>query len=97
MKWEYYCKLPIVVEATQLREDNILQVLRFRGITLHSDGEKEFEKYKKLIREEGMAIFTPEGLMIANVGDYIIKGPNNELYPLSARTFSEIYEPIIRN
>ena len=33
--------------------------------------------------------------MIANVGDYIIKGINGELYPCKPDIFEKTYEPII--
>ena len=39
-------------------------------------------------------IQTPEGIMTANVGDYIIKGVNGEFYPCSPDIFEKTYEPI---
>lgn len=37
-------------------------------------------------------IKTLEGVMIANYGDYIIKGIQGELYPCKAAIFEETYE-----
>ena len=39
-----------------------------------------------------MRIKTLEGDMIANVGDYIIKGVNGEFYPCKADVFNKTYE-----
>ncbi len=50
-------------------------------------------------REEGspkvhMLIDTLEGVMTAQVGDYIIKGVHGELYPCKPDIFEETYEPV---
>lgn len=43
---------------------------------------------------ERVAIPTPEGIMIANKGDYIIRGVNGELYPCKPDIFEKTYEPV---
>ena len=41
-----------------------------------------------------MSIVTLEGTMIANLGDYIIKGIKNEIYPCKADIFEATYEKV---
>lgn len=41
-----------------------------------------------------LTIHTLEGKMIANPGDYIIKGVANELYPCKADIFAATYEAV---
>lgn len=41
-----------------------------------------------------LKIETLEGIMIANVGDYIIKGVRGELYPCKPDIFKETYDLI---
>lgn len=35
-----------------------------------------------------------EGVMIAKVGDWIVRGPFGEFYPIKAEIFEDTYEPI---
>lgn len=42
--------------------------------------------------KETMTIETLEGAMIANIGDYIIKGVNGEFYPCKPDIFEKTYE-----
>lgn len=41
-----------------------------------------------------MQIATLEGVMIANKGDYIIKGVKGEVYPCKADIFAETYDEV---
>jgi hypothetical protein len=41
-----------------------------------------------------MAIHTLEGVMIANFGDYIIRGTKGEIYPCKPDIFKTIYEEV---
>jgi len=43
--------------------------------------------------ERGCVIKTLEGEMLANFGDYIIKGVQGELYPCKPDIFAKTYEP----
>lgn len=40
-----------------------------------------------------LRIRTPEGVMSAGVGDYIIKGTHGEFYPCNSDVFQHKYEP----
>jgi hypothetical protein len=42
-----------------------------------------------------MSIPTLEGTMTANVGDWIIKGINGEVYPCKPDIFEATYEPVL--
>lgn len=43
--------------------------------------------------ERGCVIKTLEGEMLANFGDYIIRGIKGELYPCKPDIFEQTYEP----
>jgi hypothetical protein len=43
---------------------------------------------------DGLFIVTLEGTMIANKGDYVIKGVKGEIYPCKPDIFRETYEII---
>lgn len=42
---------------------------------------------------DAMLIHTLEGVMRTNVGDYVIKGVQNEIYPCKPDIFEATYEP----
>jgi hypothetical protein len=78
-----YRKKPVVIEA-----------VRFRS------GEQPWEFSQDIIEgrvrypEDGtMLIQTLEGTMIANSGDWIIRGVKGELYPCKPDIFAATYEP----
>lgn len=41
-----------------------------------------------------LEIFTLEGRMCANVGDYVIKGVQDEIYPCKPDIFEQTYEKV---
>lgn len=45
------------------------------------------------IAREGLDIKTPEGVMHADVGDWVIQGVKGELYPCKPDIFAATYEP----
>lgn len=73
-------KKPVTVEAILYTGDNILEIYDFTCdcAACHAD--------------VGMAISTLEGDMIANIGDYIIKGVNGEFYPCKPDIFEKTYD-----
>jgi hypothetical protein len=77
-----YRKKPVVVEAIQYRKGYPLDVITFaQGATWARD--------KNVVR-----IKTLEGTMIAEVGDWIIKGVNGEFYPCKPDIFEKTYEAV---
>ncbi|GED16577.1 hypothetical protein [Aneurinibacillus migulanus] len=78
-----YRKKPIVVEAEHFTEENKDKV--FHWITCTCD--PAFIDGKPVIK-----IQTLEGVMIASLGDYVIKGVNGEFYPCREDIFKATYE-----
>lgn len=67
-------------EATDFMESgNVLFSFRFMGCLFYGENRYELE------------IKTLEGIMIANKGDYIIKGIKGELYPCKPDIFKLTY------
>lgn len=79
-----YRKKPVVIEAIQLEystksQDNII--------------EWSGNKIRKGL-DGGLVIPTLEGDMVANTGDYIIKGVNGEFYPCKPDIFEKTYDEV---
>jgi hypothetical protein len=75
-------KKPVVIEAIQLTLDNLDAVIHFCGSKIKSH------------QMTGVVIETSEGNMIANNGDWIIKGVNGEFYPCKPDIFEKTYESV---
>lgn len=78
-----YRKKPVVIEAIQWTGDNKEQMKQFIKNNIYFTGNGELH------------IFTLEGEMSAAVGDYIIKGINNEYYPCKPDIFEKTYERVV--
>lgn len=88
-------KKPIVIEAfkwtgdrTQI-EDPSWMVEAIKNNTVFFKGN--------LTEDVKLCIKTLEGTMIADRGDYIIKGVNGELYPYKPDIFEKTYELVTDN
>lgn len=83
-----YRKKPVVIDAIQFVDtaERIGEIQEFMGgITIRVDySDKNNPIFK---------IDTLEGVMAANVGDYIIKGVKGEFYPCKPDIFEQTYEP----
>lgn len=90
-----YRKKPVVIEAMQLTRTNAKGIWTFIGkpITLPNriDHEK-WDEYLDIVNKKGIRIETLEGVMTAQVGDYIIKGIQGEFYPCKPDIFEKTYE-----
>ncbi len=90
-----YRKKPVVIEAWQFTypatnvEPKWLKEAQTKGPVA---GHVTFE----LDHPDGprIAIFTLEGVMIANVNDWIIKGVQDEIYPCKPGIFEQTYEAV---
>ena len=84
-KWR---KKPVVIEAIQWSGENKLEVLAFCGTwaDIYNDAEND---------ETICEINTMEGIMIASVNDYIIKGIHGEFYPCKPSIFAKTYELVV--
>lgn len=92
----YYRKLPVVIEAQQFSEENGREVAIWCGGNYVQNAA-----VAKVINEEEVLgndviyyieIPTLEGTMLAEPGDYIIKGVKGEFYPCKADIFEATYE-----
>lgn len=88
MNAKQYRKKPVIIEAEKLHDMNAQVILDWIGaqarIVQLSNG-----------KTVGMSISTLEGVMTANVGDYIIKGIQGEFYPCKPDIFQQTYEEVI--
>ncbi len=82
-----YRKKPVVIEAMLLQMVNAEQVINW----INLKAEKE---YAVLAPGKGVTIKTLEGNMLANVGDYVIKGVKGEFYPCKPDIFEATYEEV---
>lgn len=82
-----YRKKPIVIEAAQYDGDNEFDIKDWAQGVITSPFT-----YGK--NPPNLEIKTLEGVMQANVGDWIIKGVKGEFYPCKPDVFAATYEPV---
>ena len=89
-------KKPVVIEAIRWTGDNLKEIIAFTGFTgLHPSAEKwTWGEYEQVVAYDGLKIFTLEGKMNADVGDWIIKGVKGEHYPCKNDIFEATYERV---
>ncbi|MGT2812194.1 hypothetical protein [Streptococcus minor] len=80
-----YRKKPILIEAAKWTGENVKEIMEFMGIP-HISYE---------IPSGKLSVVTPEGVMTAKKGDYIIKGVRGELYPCKPDIFEQTYEQVV--
>lgn len=82
-----YRKKPVVVEAIQFQDEvSCFEYLQDKM------GLDPVKVDYKIPDKPVLKIETLEGIMIASLGDYIIKGAHGELYPCKPDIFEETYE-----
>lgn len=83
---------PVFKMAVQWRGDNLPELREFvRPYRKQILIESKLPSGKPMI-----SIATDEGLMVANIGDWIIRGVKGEYYPCKPDVFAESYEPVSR-
>jgi hypothetical protein len=83
-------KKPVVIEAIQLTTENAFDVDEFVGRYCR----RYYNAYiPNALKFDGLQIQTLEGAMLANIGDWIIKGINGEFYPCKPDIFEKTYDP----
>ena len=90
----FYRKKPVVIEAVLLTESNFNEVEKFVGC--ESDLFRAYINEQDFLNKQnplGLRIKTLEGIMLASVGDFVIKGVNGEFYPCKPDIFAKTYEP----
>lgn len=80
-----YRKKPVVIEALRFTNETKNQVHSWITCSTCPDF---------IDGEPVLKIQTLEGVMTAKLGDYIIKGINNEFYPCKPDIFEKTYEAI---
>lgn len=78
-------KKPVPIEARHFTTDSASEVAKWcKGHIISRLDNHEFY----------MHIYTLEGTMTAQVGDWIIRGVRGEFYPCRADIFNDTYEPV---
>lgn len=86
-------KKPVIIEAIRYTGNNLREVIDFTGLN-ESAQKWTWEEYEKVVAEDGLKIFTLEGKMSADIGDWIIRGVKSELYPCKPDIFELTYEVV---
>ena len=90
-----YCKKPVEIEAIQWNGANEVEIKAFVGdsakFTVISDKAWEVNTAKPITKLE---IETLEGTMLAQVGDFIIRGVDGEFYPCKPDIFERTYDAV---
>lgn len=91
-----YRKKPVVVEAV-CWPSQYAPVLRSEALAILFRWRDELQLSERTIRTEGdyLIIGTLEGEMVANPGDFIIKGIAGEFYPCKPDIFHQTYEEVV--
>lgn len=89
-----FVKKPVVIEANQFTTNNEIHDIEMDWIVDWVNAES----YKKIASHNGTSIFiyTLEGEMKAEAGDWIIKGVEGEFYPCKPDIFEKTYD-IVEN
>lgn len=83
-------KKPVVIEAVQWTGSNVDEVVQHC-----TSGHWESDPFEGLPTEHAMFVIpTLEGVMIASVGDWIIRGVKGEFYPCKPDIFEATYEAV---
>lgn len=77
-------KKPVEVEARELTEDNVDDIVAW----VKANGGQAAKGLWKV------GIRTLEGIMHASIGDWIVKGVQDEFWPVKPDIFEATYEPV---
>jgi hypothetical protein len=94
-----YRKKPVIVEAVQLSDKNIFEVVSFiegkkPDIKSNMAADKWDSYERGVLANKRILIETLEGDMFASMGDYVIKGVQGEFYPCKPDIFAATYEAV---
>jgi hypothetical protein len=91
-----YRKKPVVVEAIKWTGQNHREMWDFLtgkvDEYMTASGDNFYIDHSKA--EGGLIIKTLKGEHIASIGDFIIKGVSDEVYPCKPNIFAKTYEPV---
>jgi len=80
-----FVKKPVEVEAWQLSKENVEELADLSGSQI---------RFQPIAMKVSLSINTLEGLMIANEGDWVVKGTAGEFYPVKDHIFKNIYKKV---
>lgn len=89
-----FTKKPVTIEAIQWTGKNLREVIAFTDgppDTRSMHAGMAWEAYSDLVARDGLKIYTLEGKMLANPGDWIIRGVKGEYYPCKPDIFEATY------
>jgi len=91
MQPQRYRKKPVVIEAVHLDVHNVNpdEVARWCGGEVKPHPDKDYIGGPLTVH-----ITTLEGTMVAEPGDYIIKGTRGEFYPCKPGPFADTFEAV---
>jgi hypothetical protein len=91
-----YRKKPVIIEAFQLTKEFLEQKLKQSDARPVQETFKDSEGNLRYIdyHHDHAVIETLEGIMIANINDYIITGVKGEHYPCKPDIFEQTYERV---
>ncbi len=81
-----YRKKPVVIEAVKFTRENFYDLAKWANAS-HTE--------KPATRSWAITIPTLEGSMLAQEGDFIIKGIKGEFYPCKPDIFAATYENLV--
>ena len=95
-----FTKKPVTIQAIRWTGKNLRQVITFTDASTPPDTRTThagmaWDAYVDLVERDGLKIFTLEGKMLANPGDWIIRGVKGEMYPCKDEIFRLTYEPVV--
>ena len=67
-------QLPSAIKWTG---DNLREVISMTGWNESASSKWTWEEYEQIVREKGLKIFTSDGSVIANIGDWIVRDGND--------------------
>ena len=91
-----FTKKPVTIAAIQWTGKNLREVITFTDgppDTRTTHAGMAWEAYTDLVARDGLKIYTLEGKMLANPGDWIIRGVKGEYYPCKPDIFEATYSP----
>lgn len=86
-----YRKKPVVIDAIQLKAETLQECYKFISPEIGNFPETG----RGIDPDDGkFKITTLEGVMIADINDFIIKGVNGEFYPCKPDIFEKTYDKV---
>lgn len=84
-------RIPVTIEARQFTGDNGREIEAWADSWTEGSVSVISEMHAPIV----LAIYTREGVMKADQGDWVIRGTHGEFYPCKPEIFSDIYEEVI--